>query len=935
MAKKENNSNNGIGNMKYWVQHILPQVYEDSLSYQELLAKVVFKLNETIDLSNATKQEVDELYDFIHSTGLQEIVDQVLEEWYTNGKLEQIINDMLFSDLNNQIKDNEIYAREATGYGVIIGLQVEAQENPDMSVMVKGGVAHTYVGKRYSQPNDMRVSISPANGQYARWDIVYISPNGQLKYLSGVASQNPVKPTVENGSIILAYIYVNSIVTYILQANIETVDSKKITLPELIESVKELTEVTTIDINELNQKVNENTQNIVDLGLHVEDVNTLLEQKIENQKTYIDQQDGVLQGNINELKQEIDDLQTYVDDEIRPVTNKIDEMGAYNRESTGYGVYDGLKVEPQVTPNMSVMVQNGIAHTYNGFRYYQSTYKTVNIEPTDGVYPRIDVVYISADGVLSYGKGIPNAVPVVPNPVNGIVLAEIYVSQTTHIITNNEITDSRNYIGTIPKIAKELKNTVEIVDSVNQDINNIKYNVSDLVVNVRKYGAKCDGITDDSKAIQDCIDDVPFGATILIGNCRLLKGLTITKDLKFKGEHYVNRNYTGGYPTSRMLFSNSTINTAISSTYSLSFENIVIQGFDVANGIVVTDNSLVIDNSVVQGFGTLISVTKGYYCKFSNSYFGYSTVGFIFDNCYNITFNSTTMTQSTRGIVLKNSSNLTMNGGSVEGFVNYGIRLETNSRCNLFGTYFEGTTWANHSSCIIMTTGTRTNTIGCHVYLTACHHFIYDEGGNISLFSRNNFFIYPVNETIVRVYNLYTGSAINFVDIMGDNWNTQSGINVSYYNGPTNVTRGYINLVYPVNHPDFNKSTVGGYQYQSPNNVSSNLQDTTLNSFINDGNSTSADPLNLRLKSWGYKPYKAVYQGGQWEKVGIRLESSNSISNVESKTIPEAIGTTVEVLKNELNTLITDYNTVRANYLTMITSYNDMINNMKNNGVMK
>ena len=40
-----------IKEIRYWVQKVLPLVYDDSLSYYELLAKIVDKLNETIKTS--------------------------------------------------------------------------------------------------------------------------------------------------------------------------------------------------------------------------------------------------------------------------------------------------------------------------------------------------------------------------------------------------------------------------------------------------------------------------------------------------------------------------------------------------------------------------------------------------------------------------------------------------------------------------------------------------------------------------------------------------------------------------------------------------------------------------------------------------------------------------------------------------------------------
>lgn len=41
-----------ISPLKFWVQKVLPLTYDDSLSYYELLSKVVYKLNEVIEIVN-------------------------------------------------------------------------------------------------------------------------------------------------------------------------------------------------------------------------------------------------------------------------------------------------------------------------------------------------------------------------------------------------------------------------------------------------------------------------------------------------------------------------------------------------------------------------------------------------------------------------------------------------------------------------------------------------------------------------------------------------------------------------------------------------------------------------------------------------------------------------------------------------------------------
>jgi hypothetical protein len=150
----------------------VPAIYPDGLSYYEDITKLFKKLSEVISLTNLSKQEVDDLYAYINNGGLPDIINQTLQAWYDDGTLETLINDILLADIKNNIGDDEVYDREATGYGVIIGLNVVAQENPDMSVMVKAGIAHTYNGRRYIQGQDQRIAISPANGANARWDVV-------------------------------------------------------------------------------------------------------------------------------------------------------------------------------------------------------------------------------------------------------------------------------------------------------------------------------------------------------------------------------------------------------------------------------------------------------------------------------------------------------------------------------------------------------------------------------------------------------------------------------------------------------------------------------------------------------------------------------------------------------------------------------------------
>jgi parallel beta-helix repeat protein len=77
---------NQIQKLEYYVQQVLPQVYDDSLSFYELVNKVVSKLNEVIDTSNVYFAE-----------DISGHVGKILQDWYNDGSLATIINNAIFS----------------------------------------------------------------------------------------------------------------------------------------------------------------------------------------------------------------------------------------------------------------------------------------------------------------------------------------------------------------------------------------------------------------------------------------------------------------------------------------------------------------------------------------------------------------------------------------------------------------------------------------------------------------------------------------------------------------------------------------------------------------------------------------------------------------------------------------------------------------------
>ena len=83
-----------IKDLKYWCYKVLPLVYDDSMSYYEVLCKTVDKLNEVIKQENLTAETINEMRSAISQLQkwvedfdtkfIEEVVQEYLENMVKN-----------------------------------------------------------------------------------------------------------------------------------------------------------------------------------------------------------------------------------------------------------------------------------------------------------------------------------------------------------------------------------------------------------------------------------------------------------------------------------------------------------------------------------------------------------------------------------------------------------------------------------------------------------------------------------------------------------------------------------------------------------------------------------------------------------------------------------------------------------------------------------
>lgn len=103
---------NDLKPFRYWCQKVLPLVYDDSLSYYELLCKVVDYLNKTMENVNKLSENFDELQhafntlkkyveNYFNNLDVQEEINKKLDEMSKDGTLLSLFSSYMVYTVNN------------------------------------------------------------------------------------------------------------------------------------------------------------------------------------------------------------------------------------------------------------------------------------------------------------------------------------------------------------------------------------------------------------------------------------------------------------------------------------------------------------------------------------------------------------------------------------------------------------------------------------------------------------------------------------------------------------------------------------------------------------------------------------------------------------------------------------------------------------------
>lgn len=170
-----------------WCQKILPLVYDESLSYYEVLCKVQQKLNEVIKSNNNLQDEFYQLKEWI-DTQLETYTKEQLQQWLNTGVFDEILEKLVSS----------VYVENygAKGDGITDctnAIQTAINENPTSKIRFKGG--HYLISKQINIKNFKGLDIDLGGA------VIFSNTNIDCIFYVGEANDVGSTNIIQNGTI--------------------------------------------------------------------------------------------------------------------------------------------------------------------------------------------------------------------------------------------------------------------------------------------------------------------------------------------------------------------------------------------------------------------------------------------------------------------------------------------------------------------------------------------------------------------------------------------------------------------------------------------------------------------------------------------------------------------------------------------------------------
>lgn len=312
----------------------------------------------------------------------------------------------------------------------------------------------------------------------------------------------------------------------------------------------------------------------------------------------------------------------------------------------------------------------------------------------------------------------------------------------------------------------------------------------DGVYNVLAFGAKGDGTTDDTAAIQAAIDAAE-GAVVHFppGHYLCAGSLTIPDFVKLRGSLGEPGSPSG---LTRLRFTTDDDSfVGIECGAYVTIEDLVVRGtYSYAHTTTgIAGASLTLSNVSVGGFGTGCHLTDAYYAQASRCEFTRNAKHIVLTGCYNVNLYGCAFTDdaaygygSPTCIEANTVRSLNVFGGSIEA---YSTAIDIDSGgLHLYGVYFEtGFDGDMNATGIYMgaSNGVNLHMTGCTIYLNAHNHFVYAADGAVdsTITAHGNLFCSGASANAGVAYTLGTDSS-NVYYLSGDNWDGVADSAASY-----------------------------------------------------------------------------------------------------------------------------------------------------------